>query len=79
MGKGKPRHNLDKPQNKLGKQCRFAEFIPSFPKDGQDVHIYCMAHYSTEYCKGNPHICKKAWYRSQARRSDRRKNLDGTY
>lgn len=79
MGKGKPRHDPEKPQNKLGTTCQYAEFIPSFPKDGQDVYIYCRMHYSTGFCQGNPHKCKKAWYKSQARRSDRRKNIDGTY
>ena len=73
MGKGKPRHNPDKPQNKLGALCSWAETYP------HTTYIYCERGYSAQFCKGNPHLCKKAWYRSQARRSDRRKNLDGTY
>ena len=73
MGKGKPRHDPEKPQNKIGTWCRFAESYP------HTDYIYCEAGYSTRYCQGNPHKCKKAWYHSQARRSDRRKNLDGTY
>lgn len=79
MGKGKPRHDPDKRQHHLETGttwCRFAERIPH--KDNPD-YIYCEAGYDATFCKGNPHLCKKAWYRSQARRSDRRKNLDGTY
>ena len=73
MSKGKPRHNPDKPQNKIGNWCRFAEDFPNTD------YIYCEAGYDASFCKGNPHKCKKAWYRSQSRRSDRRKNIDGTY
>lgn len=73
MGKGKPRHDPDKPQNKLGKWCRFAEDYP------HTDYIYCEAGYDARFCKGNPHLCTKAWYRNQAQRSDRRKNIDGTY
>ena len=76
MGKGKPRHDPEKRQNKLGNWCRFAENIPH--EDNPD-YIYCEAHYDARFCKGNPHMCKKAWYRSLARRSDRRKNIDGGY
>lgn len=76
MGKGKPRHNPDKRQNQMGTWCGFAEDIPM--KDGS-VYIRCELGYDASFCKANPHKCKKAWYRSQARRSDRRKNLDGTY
>ena len=79
MGKGKPRHNPDKPQNNLGVQCGFAEFIPSFNFDGQYTVIYCRRGYSTKNCHGNPHKCKKAWYRWQACRSDKRKIIDGSY
>lgn len=69
MSKGKPRHNPDKPQNKMGTWCRFAEQIPSFPKDGQDAYIHCEAGFDghTGVCKGNPHKCKKAEYAAQAR------------
>lgn len=73
MSKGKPRHDPDKPQNKLGQWCRFAESYP------HTDYIYCMAGHDARFCKGNRHLCMKALYRSQARRSDRRKNLDGTY
>lgn len=79
MGKGKPRHNPDKPQNKAGNRCGFAEQIPSFPKEGQDVYIYCEAGFDANFCKGNPHLCTKVWYRRQAGRSDKRKKLDGSY
>ena len=79
MGKGKPRHNPDKPQNKRGTTCRFAEMIPSFPKEGQHVYIHCEAGHDATFCKGNPHMCKKAQYRNMAGQSDRRKNLDGIY
>lgn len=76
MSKGKPRHNPDKRQNKMGTWCHFAEDIPTIDNPN---YIYCEAGYNASFCQGNPHKCKKAWYRSLARRSDRRKNLDGTY
>jgi hypothetical protein len=79
MGKGKLRHDPDKPQNKLGAECQFAEFIPSCNFDGRYTVIYCMRGHSTKHCQGNPHKCKEAWYRWQACRSDRRKNIDGAY
>lgn len=79
MAKGKPRHNPDKPQNKMGTWCRHAEAIPSFPKEGQEVYIYCELGYNAQFCKGNPHKCKKTQYRDAATRSDRRKIIDGAY
>lgn len=75
MGKGKPRHDPNKRQHHSN-GCMFAERIPH--KDNPD-YVYCEAWHDATFCKGNPHLCKKAWYRSQARRSDRRKNIDGTY
>lgn len=78
MGKGKPRHDPNKRQHhsEYGGWCGWAEDIPR--PDGS-IYIYCEHGYDASFCKGNPHLCKKAWYRSQARRSDRRKNIDGTY
>lgn len=70
MGKGKPRHNPDKPQNNLGKLCKWAETYP------HTDYIYCERGYSAYYCKGDPHKCNKAWFKSLARRSDKQKNLD---
>lgn len=72
MGKGKPRHDPNKRQNKLGTNCRFNEEI--YTNNGK--YIRCELGYDATYCQGNPHKCKKAWYRSLARRSDRRKMLD---
>lgn len=75
MGKGKPRHNPDKNANREGTTCRFCELIPS----PNGTIYYCELGYSSRLCKGNRYKCKKAWYASLARRSDRRKNIDGTY
>ena len=69
----KLRLNLQKKPYKIGTWCKFAEDYPNTD------YVYCEAGYDSTFCKGNPHKCKKAWYRSQARRSDRRKNIDGTY
>lgn len=78
MGKGKPRHDPDKRQNKMGDWCGFCEAIPT-PDGG--IHLHCELNYDacTDICKGNPHKCKKARYADAARRSDKRKNIDETY
>ena len=82
MGKGKPRHNPDKPQNK------FVEPMRSLCAWAEEIHIsddrtiiHCERGYDelTKFCKGNPHLCKKARYQNLAQRSDRRKNLDSSY
>jgi hypothetical protein len=78
MGKNKPRHNPDKPQNEMGTWCGWAEHIPR--GDGTFI-IHCERGYDelTKFCKGNPHLCKKARYQNLAQRSDRRKNIDNSY
>ena len=59
MGKGKPRHNPKKRQNRMGSWCGAAEAIPT---QNGDVIIHCEMGYDelTRYCKGNPHLCKKS-------------------
>ena len=76
MGKRKPRYNPNKRQNQNGTLCSFAE---SIPRENNANYIYCEAGYDATFCQGNKHKCKKAWYRSLARRSDRRKNIDEAY
>lgn len=78
MGKGKPRHDPDKKQNTWGSECWFAERIPNL-NGGEHIHCELGMDSLVDICQGNPHNCKKAQYRNAARRSDRRKNLDGTY
>ena len=68
MGKGKPRHNPDKPANKRGGFCKaYEEF-----SDGSCNCSYPSPHSCKEasVCKGNPHNCIKTKYRRAASRSD---------
>lgn len=77
MGKGKPRHNPDKPQNKIGAVCPwYEEFKDS---SGEVIVKNCEGWMSTkaaEICGGNPHNCIKVKYRYLAARSDKQKNND---
>ena len=43
MGKNKPRHNPDKPQNKTGGECYYYE--------GYDGNYWCERGYNTTKCK----------------------------
>lgn len=74
MGKGKPRHNPDKPQNKIGDRCTYYETY-SFSSS-----VYCEGGCSAdaETCKGNPHNCIKTFYKRAASRSDKQK-LNGVF
>ena len=77
VGKGKPRHNPDKPQNKIGAVCPWYEEF----KDGSGKTMIknCEGWMSTkaaEICDGNPHNCIKVKYRYLAARSDKQKNND---
>lgn len=77
MGKGKPRHNPDKPQNKIGAVCPWYE---EFKDSSGEVTVKnCEGWMSTkaaEICGGNPHNCIKVKYRYLAARSDKQKNND---
>ena len=56
MGKGKPRHNPEKPQNKAASDssCMYWDIL----SDGRCV---CELNLMWDkYCDGNPHKCKKA-------------------
>ena len=66
MSKGKPRHNLDKPQNKIGKWCSYYE--------GFNDHYWCELGYDITKCSGNPYNCCKVKYQILASRSDIQKN-----
>ena len=57
MGKNKPRHNLDKKQNKYGNKCWLYD----------DSSNTCE-HYQADcnICKGNPHNCVKVKYHKLA-------------
>ena len=74
MGKGKPRHNPDKPQNKMGGFCTRYE-----------TYSFCNTPYceggncdDAKKCKGNPHNCVKTFYARLASRSDIQKR-NGDY
>lgn len=64
MAKNKPRHNPDKPQNKMGSFCSYYE----------EGHTYCEALRDTTKCGGNPHNCIKVTYQINASMGDKRKN-----
>ena len=66
MSKGKPRHDPDKPQNKLGKFCSYYE--------GYNDTYWCEHGWDVTKCKGNPHNCVKVKYQILASRSDVQKN-----
>lgn len=59
MGKGKPRHNPNKPQNKYGNVCKCylsdgGYYCPTFRKSMKDI---------IDICHLNPHNCSKVKYR----------------
>lgn len=64
MGKNKPRHNPDKPQNRYGNWCPYAE-------EHNDGSIICEG--DTKICKGNRHNCIKTKYHKLASRSNKQK------
>ena len=64
---GKPRHNPDKPQNKYGSKCQWAdevngEIICEWPWKSEDSKEVI------KICKGNAHNCCKFKYRRLAAR-----------
>jgi hypothetical protein len=65
MGKGKPRHNPDKKQNKYGSWCNYC--------DDYNGHLLCEQGEDAKICKGNPHNCVKIKYHILASRSDKQK------
>ena len=56
MGKNKPRHNPDKPQNKTGEHCWYYE--------GFNGQYWCERGWDVSKCKGNPHNCTKVKYQT---------------
>jgi len=68
MGKGKPRHDPNKPQNRIGKYCSYYEYV--------NENSCCENSFIADVsiCKGNPHNCVKVKYKKLACRSDRQKN-----
>lgn len=62
----KPRHNPDKPQNKIGGKCSYYE--------GFGNRRWCELGYDITKCGGNPHNCCKVKYQILASRSDIQKN-----
>lgn len=64
MGKGKSRHNPDKPQNKRGGFCPWYEEYSS-------GYAACEGGYGdVKTCGGNPHNCVKTYYHRLASRSN---------
>ena len=64
MGKGKPRHNPDKSQNKKGEFCQYYEEYSS-------GYVACEGGYGDiNIFKGNPHNCVKTYYHWLASRSN---------
>ena len=65
MGKGKPRHNPNKPQNKYGAKCPMLEAITQ--SDGTSyVHCECGTLTDVKVCKGNKHNCVKTYLHREA-------------
>lgn len=78
MGKGKPRHNPDKPQNKYGSFCPMVEEI-SQPDDSIYLRCEFGGKYSSEdikVCEGNKHNCVKTFLHREASKSDAQKIND---
>lgn len=68
LGKGKPRRDPNKPQNKYGSTCHLYN---------KECGGWCEFHIGdTKVCKGNRHNCVKTIYRRAASRSDKRKLHD---
>jgi hypothetical protein len=70
MGKGKPRQDSNKPQNKYGDWCQYAEEY-----DNGSIHCEC-GYGDAKVCKGNRHNCIKTKYHKLAARSDQQKIED---
>lgn len=75
MGKGKPRHNPDKPQNKYGSFCPMVEEIPQ-PDGSIYLHCECGSIEDIKVCKGNKHNCVKTFLHREASKSDAQKIND---
>lgn len=73
MGKGRPRHNPNKIQNKYGSKCPYAEKMPN---GGIHCEAWLSGNPDTSVCKGNRHNCVKTLYHRQASRSDGKKIND---
>lgn len=71
MGKGKPRKNPNKPQN------RYRDFCQYYEESGGE-HGHCEALLTngnpTVICKGNPHNCCKVKYSEMARKNGKQYN-----
>jgi hypothetical protein len=61
MGKGKPRHNPDKPANKKGSHCPMYEIIDGLSRPICESGPDCILK-----CGGNPHNCIKVKYQTDA-------------
>lgn len=67
MGKGKSRHDPDKPQNRIGRWCSYCNELLG-------DRLTCEAGGDADVCKGNPHNCVKTKYHRMASMSDKQKN-----
>ena len=77
MGKGKPRHNPDKLQNKYGSFCPMVEEIYQ-PDDSIYLRCehFCGNANDIKVCKGNKHNCVKTFLHREASKSDAQKIND---
>lgn len=70
MGKGKPRHNPKKLQNRYGNKCCYYEVVMGVS--------YCENFFikgnPTKICKGNPHNCCKVKYHDMAQKNGKQYN-----
>ena len=65
MGKGKPRHNPDKPANKYGRWCPYFETYYN-GKVGCEAYLDIHDKIEDMECKGNRHNCVKVDYHRHA-------------
>ncbi|MFW6002649.1 MAG: hypothetical protein ACOCQD_04850 [archaeon] len=79
MGKGKPRHNPDKPQNKFNKYCIWCHYDPEGNARYCERPICGDGIMDINKCKGNTHNCKKVTYKVEAIRKKSKTELSYEY
>lgn len=71
MGKGKPRHDPKKPQNRYGSKCWNYEEVGG----NSFCEMLCITNGNpTKICKGNRHNCCKVKYHDMAQKNGKQYN-----
>ena len=73
MGKGKPRHNPEKRQNKMRSSPN--ELCGAYHEESNILPAYCVQNgqKAASICKGNRHICLKTHLHERASISDNKR------